>query len=129
MGRKFRSSFSWKRASGLSAAKGRLSRKIGIPLTRSGRQRKVGRMMTGGKCFVATACYGGADHHAVVTLRRFRDLVLRRSLMGRWFIAWYYHYGPALAAVIVAHPWLRIVCGPCIGLLAVFARRFGDRGR
>lgn len=37
-------SFSWKRASGLSAAKGRISRKIGIPLTRSGRQRKVGQM-------------------------------------------------------------------------------------
>lgn len=28
---------------GISAAKGRLSRQIGIPLTRSGRQRKVGR--------------------------------------------------------------------------------------
>ena len=38
-------SFSWKRASGLSAAKGRLSRKIGVPLTKSGRQRKVGRAM------------------------------------------------------------------------------------
>ncbi len=38
-------SFSWRRASGLSAAKGRLSRKIGVPLTKSGRQRKVGRAM------------------------------------------------------------------------------------
>ncbi|MBN1907552.1 MAG: hypothetical protein JW927_20900 [Deltaproteobacteria bacterium] len=36
-------SFSWKRAIGLSAAKGKLSRQIGIPLTRSGRQRKVGK--------------------------------------------------------------------------------------
>jgi hypothetical protein len=35
-------SFSWKRALGISAAKARLSRKIGIPLTRAGRQRKVG---------------------------------------------------------------------------------------
>lgn len=38
-------SFSWKRASGLSAAKGRLSRKIGIPLTKSGRQKKMGKAM------------------------------------------------------------------------------------
>lgn len=38
-------SFSWKRALGISAAKGRLSRQIGIPLTRQGRQRKVGRAM------------------------------------------------------------------------------------
>lgn len=38
-------SFSWKRASGLSAAKGKLSRQLGIPLTRAGRQRKVGKAM------------------------------------------------------------------------------------
>jgi hypothetical protein len=43
MGKKYGFSFSWKRALGISAAKGRISRKIGIPLTRSGRQRKVGR--------------------------------------------------------------------------------------
>jgi hypothetical protein len=40
-------SFSWKRAIGISAAKGRLSRAIGVPLTRSGRERKVGRMVLG----------------------------------------------------------------------------------
>ncbi len=38
-------SFSWKRAVGISAAKGRLSRQLGIPLTQSGRQRKVGRSL------------------------------------------------------------------------------------
>jgi hypothetical protein len=41
MGRKF----SWKRATGLSSAKGRLSRSIGVPLTRGGRQRKAGKLM------------------------------------------------------------------------------------
>jgi hypothetical protein len=45
MGKKYGFSFSWKRALGISAAKGRISRKIGIPLTRSGRQRKLGRAM------------------------------------------------------------------------------------
>lgn len=38
-------SFSWKRALGISAAKGRISRAIGIPLTKSGRQRKIGRLV------------------------------------------------------------------------------------
>ncbi len=38
-------SWSWRRASGLSAAKGRISRAIGVPLTRSGRERKLGRMV------------------------------------------------------------------------------------
>jgi hypothetical protein len=40
--------FSWKRAVGISAAKSRISRRTGIPLTRGGRQRKVGRIVTGG---------------------------------------------------------------------------------
>ena len=43
MGRKFGFSWSWKRAIGLSALKGKISRKIGIPLTRLGRQQKAGR--------------------------------------------------------------------------------------
>jgi hypothetical protein len=43
MGKKFGISFSAKRALGISAAKGRVSRAIGIPLTRQGRQRMVGR--------------------------------------------------------------------------------------
>lgn len=40
-----RGGFSWKRLLGISAAKSRISRRIGIPLTRSGRQRKVGAAM------------------------------------------------------------------------------------
>lgn len=48
MGRKFGFSWSWRRASGLSAMKGKLSREIGIPLTRSGRERKLGRLLMGG---------------------------------------------------------------------------------
>jgi hypothetical protein len=38
-------SWSWRRAIGLSAFKGRVSRRIGIPLTRSGRERKLGRFI------------------------------------------------------------------------------------
>ncbi len=47
-----RGGFSWKRAVGISAAKSRISRQTGIPLTKSGRQRKVGRMLTGGGCLL-----------------------------------------------------------------------------
>ena len=43
--------FSWKRLTGISAAKSRISRATGIPWTRSGRQRKVGGMCCG--CVVA----------------------------------------------------------------------------
>lgn len=47
-----RCGFSWKRLIGISAAKGRLSRSLGVPLTRSGRERKIGRLVTGGGCLV-----------------------------------------------------------------------------
>lgn len=44
--------FSLKRLSGYSAAKSKVSRKIGVPLTKSGRQQKVGRIVTKGGCMV-----------------------------------------------------------------------------
>lgn len=62
---KFGFSFSWKRATGLSAAKGRLSRKLGIPLSRSGRQRKVGR---GLGCAVLLAIAGAWILAAAVSM-------------------------------------------------------------
>jgi len=40
-----RGGFSWRRLLGISSAKSRISRKIGIPLTKSGRQRKAGAAM------------------------------------------------------------------------------------
>ena len=50
-------SFSWKRAIGLSSAKAKLSRDLGIPLTRSGRQRKAGNAM--GCCVPAAFILAG----------------------------------------------------------------------
>jgi hypothetical protein len=35
---------SWKRALGISSLKGKISREIGIPLTKSGREKKFGRL-------------------------------------------------------------------------------------
>ncbi len=50
-------SFSWRRALGISAAQARLSRAIGVPLSRSGRQQKIGRLGAGSltALFVETA--------------------------------------------------------------------------
>lgn len=44
--------FSWRRFVGVSGAKARMSRKIGVPLTRSGRHQKIGRSITGGGCLL-----------------------------------------------------------------------------
>lgn len=45
MGKKYGFSFSWKRALGISSVRAKLARQIGIPTTRSGMQREVGRTM------------------------------------------------------------------------------------
>jgi len=44
--------FSWKRLTGISGAKFRISRSTGIPLTKSGRHRKIGKAVTGGGCCI-----------------------------------------------------------------------------
>ncbi len=51
---KFGLSFSLNRALGITRAKQRLSRSTGIPLTKAGRQRKIGKLVTGGGCLVPT---------------------------------------------------------------------------
>lgn len=48
-------------------------------------------------CFIATAVYGDYDHPQVLKLRHFRDSTLRKSLLGRCFISFYYSVGPHLA--------------------------------
>jgi len=101
MGRKFGFSFSWKRALGVSSAKRRISRKIGIPLTKSGRRKKVGRMAG---CFVATAVYGGENSIEVLFFRAFRDEVLVKSYLGRFLIMLYYKVGPFAAWFIGRMP-------------------------
>lgn len=44
--------FSVKRLIGISAAKSKISRTIGVPLTRSGRNQKIGRIVTNGGCLI-----------------------------------------------------------------------------
>ena len=45
MSRKYGLSFSWKRAIGLSGLKTSIARQTGIPLTKSGLERKIGRIL------------------------------------------------------------------------------------
>jgi len=70
MGKKFGISFSWRRASGLSALKGKISRQIGVPLTRSGRQRKMGRAL--GCCVVLGALLDSVLLYVAVLFLVFR---------------------------------------------------------
>lgn len=49
------------------------------------------------KCFVATALSDEIEFETIPTLRRYRDEVLRKSILGRGFIRFYYAIGPGLA--------------------------------
>jgi hypothetical protein len=47
-------------------------------------------------CYIATMAYGDYDHPQVMILRQFRDEVLDKSVVGKWFIKTYYLYSPKL---------------------------------
>ena len=49
--------FSWKKVLGTTKAKRKISKATGIPFTKSGRQRKTRRMLTGGGCLLPTLIF------------------------------------------------------------------------
>lgn len=51
-------------------------------------------------CFVATAAYGSTMANDVTMLRRFRDGILERTVLGELAVETYYTFGPAVAGVI-----------------------------
>ncbi|MCL2097507.1 MAG: hypothetical protein FWH23_01940 [Bacteroidales bacterium] len=53
-----------------------------------------------GGCYIATMAYGSYEHPQVMILRQFRDDVLDKSVLGRWFIKFYYHYSPKLVEAL-----------------------------
>ena len=55
-------------------------------------------------CYIATAVYGSYDCPEVWMLRRFRDEVLRASVLGRLFIRGYYAVSPGLARHLGSKP-------------------------
>lgn len=65
-------------------------------------------------CYIATCVYGSYDCPQVWTLRRYRDIVLKSSVLGRTFIAVYYAISPALVrifskSVVVKKIWRSIL--------------------
>lgn len=59
-------------------------------------------------CFIATAAYENADAYEVLILRKFRDSVLKKNFLGKWFISLYYFLSPYLSIVVKKSKFVRI---------------------
>ena len=58
-------------------------------------------------CFVATAAYGSVMANDVEMLRRFRDTVLQRTVLGELAVEAYYTFGPAVSGIVGESDLLR----------------------
>lgn len=63
-----------------------------------------------GDCFVATAAFGTPLAAEIGVLRKWRDTTLQEHAFGRWFIRFYYRWGPAMARFLNRNP----ACKKCV---------------
>ena len=74
---------------------------------------------TGSKaCFVATACFGSSNAHAVIVLRKYRESILKRKPLGRFFVRSYYLFSPPIAKFIERHDKLKKYIGKALSFIA-----------
>lgn len=66
--------------------------------------RKIGEVDA---CFIATAAYGSLLANDVEMLRRFRDNLLRHSVLGELAVETYYTFGPPVAGIVGESDLLR----------------------
>jgi|GEM_PF-3362310 len=77
-------------------------------------------------CFVATACFDSPHQETVITLRRFREVLLKKSTFGRSMVKSYYRISPSLAETIRRYPVLQC---PIKIILALLVRLLRHRFR
>lgn len=70
------------------------------------------------KCFIATAACGGGEQADVMTIRRFRNRVLRRRWWGRALVSLYETLSPPIAAAVGRSETLAIPARAGVRLLA-----------
>jgi hypothetical protein len=75
-------------------------------------------------CFIATAAYGSVLAADVEMLRRFRDLALKRTVLGELFVETYYTFGPPVAGVIGESELLRATSRTFLAPLVSWVKAF-----
>jgi hypothetical protein len=73
-------------------------------------------------CFVATAAYGSIMANDVEMLRRFRDMLLRKSVLGELAVEAYYTFGPPVAGMVGESDLLRTTARDVLTPIVGWAR-------
>jgi hypothetical protein len=73
-------------------------------------------------CFVATAAYGSVLANDVEMLRRFRDMLLRKTVLGEIAVEAYYTFGPPVAGVVGESDLLRETARDALTPIVTWAR-------
>ena len=73
-------------------------------------------------CFIATAAYGSLMANEVEHLRRFRDVMLERNVLGELAVETYYTFGPAVAGVVGESELLRATARDALAPIVGFVR-------
>jgi hypothetical protein len=74
-------------------------------------------------CFIATAAYGSLLANDVEMLRRFRDRMLRHSVLGELAVETYYTFGPTVAGLIGESDLLRSTARDALAPLVRWVRQ------
>ncbi len=69
-------------------------------------------------CFIATACFGSCEADTVIVFRRFREIILKKSSIGRRLIYWYYKASPSVANFIKSHQKVKSLVRKLLTILA-----------
>lgn len=69
--------------------------------------------LKGDACYVVTYCFG-RDSEQYKDLTRFRDITLQRSMIGVWFIDFYYHVSPGLVYFLQDNPGIGRIIRPLL---------------
>ena len=78
---------------------------------------KIEALLKKNSCFLLTAGFRG-DHPVIDYFRNWRDNFLLKTYIGEKFVKFYYVWGPKLAPLVLANPWLaKIVRGSAYLLL------------
>jgi len=60
-----------------------------------------------GGCYIATSVYGTYDSSELWTLRRFRDEIISKNILGKSFIKLYYIISPKLVKYFGENIWFK----------------------